>query len=104
MSDFEVMDRNAMAEGAENAAACMRALSNPARLLILCHLMEGERKVGELEESLGLGQAYVSQQLARLRGEGLVQARREGRTVFYTLSDSRVKPIIEVLYAQFCAS
>ncbi|NND18373.1 MAG: helix-turn-helix transcriptional regulator [Silicimonas sp.] len=91
-----------MAEGAEKAASCMRALSNPSRLLILCNLMTGERKVGELEEELGLGQAYVSQQLARLRAEGLVSARRDGRTVFYSLSDSRVKPIIEVLYAQFC--
>lgn len=91
-----------MAEAAEEAAACLRALSNPSRLLLLCQLIEAERNVGELEAALGLSQAYVSQQLARLRGEGLVTARREGRIVFYSLADTRIKPIMKVLYDQFC--
>jgi ArsR family transcriptional regulator len=91
-----------MAEAADEAAACLRALSNPSRLLLLCHLIEAERNVGELETALGLSQAYVSQQLARLRGEGLVTARREGRIVYYSLADTRIRPIIKVLYNQFC--
>lgn len=99
---LEDVDQNAMADAAEEAAACLRALSNPSRLLLLCALMEGERNVGDLEKALGLGQAYVSQQLARLRSEGLVSARRDGRIVYYSLADSRVRPIIEVLYVQFC--
>lgn len=98
----EAIDKDAMTEAAEQAASCLRALSNPSRLLLLCHLLGGERNVGDLEQALGLGQAYVSQQLARLRGEGLVSARRDGRIVYYSLADSRVKPIIETLYAQFC--
>ena len=102
MKDELTIDQSAMAEAAENAANCLRALSNPSRLLLLCELLAGERNVGDLEASLGLGQAYVSQQLARLRGEGLVTARREGRIVYYSLADSRVKPILEVLYSQFC--
>lgn len=102
MDGTVVIDKDMMAEAAEEAAACLRALSNPSRLLLLCHLIEGEQNVGELESSLGLSQAYVSQQLARLRGEGLVTARREGRIVFYSLADTRIKPIIKVLYAQFC--
>lgn len=104
MSATEVIDKNIMAEAAGEAATCLRALSNPSRLLLLCHLIEGEKNVGELENVLGLGQAYVSQQLARLRGEGLVSARREGRIVHYSLADTRIKPIIEVLYTQYCRS
>lgn len=104
MKDTGITADGMMAEAAEEAASCLRALSNPSRLLLLCELVEKERNVGELEEALGLGQAYVSQQLARLRGEGLVSARREGRVVFYSLTDSRIKPILEVLYEQFCRS
>lgn len=92
----------AMAQAAEEAAGCLRALSNPSRLLILCQLVDGEKSVGELEQALDLGQAYVSQQLARLRGEGLVAAEREGRIVRYRLADPRVTPLLEVLYRQFC--
>jgi DNA-binding transcriptional ArsR family regulator len=80
----------------------MRSLSNPARLRLLCELVDGERSVGELESALGLGQAYVSQQLARLRGEALVEARRDGRAMLYSLKDPRVRPVLEALYAAFC--
>ncbi|MGI9393856.1 MAG: ArsR/SmtB family transcription factor [Boseongicola sp.] len=93
----------AMAESAKEAAGYLRALSNPSRLLLLCQLVEGEMSVGELENALDLGQAYVSQQLARLRSEGLVTARRDGRVVYYALADSRVKPVLQVLYEQFCS-
>ncbi|MDJ1016976.1 MAG: metalloregulator ArsR/SmtB family transcription factor [Paracoccaceae bacterium] len=92
----------AMAESADEAAGYLRALSNPSRLLLLCQLVECERSVGELEEALGLGQAYVSQQLARLRSEGLVKAARDGRIVRYSLADPRVVPVLQVLYEQFC--
>ena len=92
----------AMARSAEEAAVYMRILSNPSRLLLLCQLIDGQRSVGELETALGLGQAYVSQQLARLRGEGLVEAERDGRIVRYALADPRVRPLLEVLYEQFC--
>ena len=102
MSFDAVIDHDVMADAAQEASTCLRALSNPSRLLLLCHLLEGEKNVGELEDALGLGQAYVSQQLARLRGEGLVTARREGRIVYYSLADTRVRPIIKVLYAELC--
>lgn len=91
-----------MAAAAEEAAQVLRALSNPSRLLILCDLVEGERTVGEIEENLGLGQAYVSQQLARLRAEGLVAARRDGRQMHYSLSDPKVIPVLTALYTTFC--
>jgi DNA-binding transcriptional ArsR family regulator len=102
MSLDTLIDHDVMADAAKDASACLRALSNPSRLLLLCHLLEGEKNVGELETALGLGQAYVSQQLARLRGEGLVTARRDGRIVYYSLADTRIRPIIQVLYVEFC--
>ncbi|NNF70582.1 MAG: winged helix-turn-helix transcriptional regulator [Rhodobacteraceae bacterium] len=93
---------DAMALGAEEAAGVMRALSNPSRLLILCQLVEAEKTVGEIEETLQLSQAYVSQQLARLREDGLVAATRDGRQMRYRLSDPRVTPVMMALYEGFC--
>ncbi|QMU60021.1 MAG: metalloregulator ArsR/SmtB family transcription factor [Boseongicola sp.] len=103
MKDVAGISHEAMADAASEAAVHMRALSNPSRLLLLCQLVEGEESVGELELALNLGQAYVSQQLARLRSEGLVSAERDGRTVRYSLADSRVVPVLMVLYEQFCS-
>jgi ArsR family transcriptional regulator len=91
-----------MAHAADEAATLLKALSNPSRLLLLCHLVEGERSVSELEDALQLSQAYVSQQLARLRAEGIVAATRDGRTVRYRLADSRVAPVIRAVYDQYC--
>lgn len=102
MKDTGIELQNAMADAAEEAAGCLRALSNPSRLLLLCQLIEAEKSVSELESALGLNQAYVSQQLARLRGEGLVAAERDGRIVRYSLADHRVAPLLTVLYEQFC--
>lgn len=102
MNDLSDMMKRDKAEAAHIAAAYMRALSNPSRMLLLCEMMDGKKSVGELEEGLGLGQAYVSQQLARLRNDGLVKADRQGRVVNYSLADSRVRPIIEVIHEQFC--
>ncbi|NCO22200.1 MAG: winged helix-turn-helix transcriptional regulator [Rhodobacterales bacterium] len=92
----------AMALAAEEAAAGLRALSNPSRLLILCKLVEGPSTVGALEAALGLGQAYVSQQLARLRADGVVTARKDGRHVRYSLSDPRITPILQALHDAYC--
>jgi ArsR family transcriptional regulator len=91
-----------MAHAADEAAAMLKALSNPSRLLLLCQLVEREKSVGELEAALDLSQAYVSQQLARLRAEGLVAATRDGRIVRYRLADSRIAPVIQTIYEQYC--
>lgn len=92
----------AMDEAACEAADILKALSNPQRLRLLCALLSGPRSVGELEQSLGASQSYVSGQLARLRAEGLVHAERDGRTIHYSLADPRIIPIIERLYDVFC--
>lgn len=102
MNDLSRMLNDDRAEAAREAATYMRALSNPSRMLLLCEMMDGKKSVGELEEALGLGQAYVSQQLARLRSDGFVKAERQGRVVNYTLADSRVRPLIEMIYELFC--
>jgi DNA-binding transcriptional ArsR family regulator len=91
-----------MTRNAEAAARFLKAISHEGRLLILCHLAEGEKTVGALETLLALRQAAVSQQLSRLRHEGLVAARREGKTVFYRLADERPQKIMAVVHEMFC--
>lgn len=82
-------------------AAFLKALSHEGRLLILCHLSDGERSVTELEQMLGTKQAAVSQQLARLRLEGLVGTRRYGKAIYYSITDPRVLTSINFLYDLF---
>ncbi len=92
-----------MKENAQKASAYLKALAHEGRLMILCHLITGERSVGQLEDLLQMRQAAVSQMLARLREEQLVSTRREGKTIYYTLSDEKTKKVIGVLYDLFCA-
>jgi DNA-binding transcriptional ArsR family regulator len=86
---------------AEAAAALLKALSHEGRLMILCHLAAGEKSVGELEMLIGQRQAAVSQQLARLRLEGLVSTRREGKAIYYTLRDRRTAELLACLPGLF---
>lgn len=101
-SDMSEADLDKMMSNACDAANMLKALSHEGRLMILCHLVTGEKSVTELEELLSARQAAVSQQLARLRLEGLVVPRREGKTIFYSLTDDRPKRILEVIYDLFC--
>ena len=89
------------ADRADMAAGLLKALGHEGRLLILCYLCEGEKSVTELENLLDQRQAAVSQQLSRLRYEGLVRPRRDGKTMFYSLADARLKPILELVYRTF---
>lgn len=92
-----------MMENAQRAADFLKALGHEGRLMILCSLATGERSVTELEHLLGQRQAAVSQQLARLRFEGLVETRRQGKTIYYRLADGRARKILELVYDMFCA-
>lgn len=87
---------------ARSATELLKALSHESRLIMLCMLLDGERTVGELEQALGLRQPAVSQQLARLRADGLVEARREGKNIYYSIGRPEVRGIIEALYLAFC--
>jgi ArsR family transcriptional regulator len=91
-----------MARSAEMAAAYLKTLAHEGRLMILCHLGSGEKSVGELEDVLDLRQAAVSQMLARLRDEGLVATRREGKVIYYRLADQNTSEVIALLYRLFC--
>jgi DNA-binding transcriptional ArsR family regulator len=86
-----------IAAQAEAMAALLKAMSHEGRLMILCHLAEGEKSVTELEVLLGRRQAAVSQQLARLRLEGLVSTRRDGKAIYYSVDDPRVLALLRAL-------
>ena len=87
---------------ARKASDFLKALSHENRLLLLCLLAEKERSVGELESILSLRQPTVSQQLARLRYDGLVDTRRDGKTIYYSIADENVRSVISVIYSIYC--
>ncbi|MGI9369664.1 MAG: ArsR/SmtB family transcription factor [Ruegeria sp.] len=91
-----------MQQSATQAAAFLKTLAHEGRLMILCHLGAGEKSVGELESLLEMRQAAVSQMLARLREEGIVTTRRDGKTIYYSLKDTNTAQMIELLYSLFC--
>ena len=99
VEDMEKMVRNSI-----EASNFLKALGHEGRLMILCHLATGEKSVTELEDLLSARQSAVSQQLTRLRFEGLVSPRREGKVIYYTLSDDRARQILELVYDLFCNS
>jgi len=84
------------------ASNFLKAISHEGRLMILCHLASGEKSVTELEELLSARQAAVSQQLSRLRLEGLVTPRRDGKAIYYSLADERAIKVLDVVYDLFC--
>jgi DNA-binding transcriptional ArsR family regulator len=90
------------AEQASRAVALLKSLSHEGRLQILCCLVDGEMNVTQLAEALGASPVSVSQQLMRLRAEGVVQTRREGKSVFYHLAREEVAAIIVALRDTFC--
>ena len=94
---------NELLEQARNASELLKALAHEGRLLILCLLAEGEKSVSELEDAMKLPQAAVSQQLARLRFNRLVNTRRDGRVIYYSIASAEVSSVIETLYNLFCA-
>lgn len=95
-------DLEKMMDNAQRASNFLKAISHEGRLMILCHLASGEKSVTELEDILSARQSAVSQQLTRLRLEGLVTPRRDGKTIYYRLTDDRPQQIMEVVYDLFC--
>jgi DNA-binding transcriptional ArsR family regulator len=95
-------DIDRMADNAKRASEFLKALAHESRLMILCILAEGEKSVSELENHLGLRQPTVSQQLARLRGDGLVTTRRDGKTIYYSVASDEARTIVGAVYDVFC--
>jgi ArsR family transcriptional regulator, virulence genes transcriptional regulator len=90
-------------DSARRASTLLKAMSNEHRLMILCQLQNGERSVGELERIIGLSQSALSQHLARLRRDSLVQTRRQAQTIYYSLYGEEAGAVISTLYGLYCA-
>ena len=97
------LDVDELMRNAQAASDFLKALSHEARLVILCLLIEGEKSVSEIEQLLKLRQPAVSQQLARLRADDLVETRRDGKNIYYSLARPEIRHVIEALHSAFCA-
>lgn len=97
-----VLDISLMRAAAEEATAVLRVFANEDRLLLLCQLSQGEKSVGELEELLDIHQPTLSQQLGVLRTDGVVNTRREGKRVYYSIADPKVLTLLITLYDLYC--
>lgn len=100
-----VMDKamlDQMQSSASQASQLLKSLSHPDRLMLLCQLTQGEHCVSELETQVGLGQPSLSQQLGILRKDGLVNTRREGKQIYYSIASDDALAVLQVLYSRFC--
>ena len=100
--DTSTLDLDKMKASAGNACRLMKVLSNPDRLMLLCQLSQGEKRVGELEDILGIVQPTLSQQLTVLREEELVITRRDGKSIYYQIASPQALAVMNVLFEQFC--
>ena len=98
------LDLDQLRRSADAACRLMKVMSNPDRLLLLCQLSQGEKRVGELEELVGIAQPTLSQQLSVLREEGLVTTRREGKSIYYGIDSPQALAVMGVLYSQYCGA
>ncbi len=96
------MNIEALQHSAAKASTLLKVMSNQSRLLILCQLAEGEKTVGELENLVNLSQSALSQHLAILRRENIVQTRRSAQSIFYSLASDEAHTIMQTLYDVFC--
>ena len=97
------VDLGILRQSADRACRLLKALSNPDRLLLMCQLADGEKRVGELEVLAGIAQPTLSQQLAVLREEGLVTTRREGKSIHYQVASPQALALMHTLFEQFCS-
>ncbi|MGE5502954.1 MAG: ArsR/SmtB family transcription factor [Actinomycetota bacterium] len=97
------MELEKLQDSARRASTLLKAMSNEHRLMILCQLLHGEKSVGELERLIGLSQSALSQHLARLRRDNLVQTRRQAQTIYYSLAGTEASAVINTLYTLYCA-
>ena len=103
-ADDSEIELDAMMRNATLASQFLRCIANPHRLMVLCHLTHGEASVGQLERELGIRQAHLSQQLARLRQDGMVTTRRDSRTIYYSLGSEAAREVVGLIYRLFCTA
>jgi DNA-binding transcriptional ArsR family regulator len=97
------IDASAMLSAATEASDLLKALANRHRLLIVCQLLDGERSVGELAAFLDIRDSTVSQHLALLRKDGVVETRRDGQTIYYSIGSLAARRLLRTLYDIYCA-
>ena len=97
-----VIDTDTLRSAATQAVTALKLLANEDRLILLCQLSQGEMCVSELEEQLGIRQPTLSQQLGVLRNEGVVNTRRQGKNIYYSVADPAMLEIVAVLYRLYC--
>jgi ArsR family transcriptional regulator, virulence genes transcriptional regulator len=97
------MNIEAMEAAADRASNLLKALANRHRLMIICQLVDAEQSVGDLAAFLGIRESTVSQHLALLRKDGLVETRRDGQTIWYRISSGPAREVVKTLYRVFCA-
>lgn len=97
-----VIDPELLRQAAGRAVGALKVLANEDRLLLLCQLSQGELCVGELEDALDIHQPTLSQQLAVLRAEGVVNTRRDGKRIYYSVADAELMQLLELLYRLYC--
>jgi DNA-binding transcriptional ArsR family regulator len=88
---------------AGEAAEFLSSMANPKRLLVLCHLLGGERSVGEMAAIANLSSSALSQHLTKMRLQGLVRTRRDAQTIYYSIASPNVEKVLETLYGIYCA-
>jgi ArsR family transcriptional regulator len=98
------LDVSLMRQHADNACRMMKTLANRDRLMLLCQLSQGEKRVGELEAVTNIQQPTLSQQLAVLREEGVVSTRRDGKHIYYSICSPIAMSVMELLYATYCGN
>lgn len=103
MPEVSDLDINQLRKSAGEATALLRSLAHEDRLLLLCQLSQGEMCVSDLETTLGIYQPSLSQQLGVLRRQGLVSTRRDGKNIYYRVTDDKALALLETLYQTFCA-
>jgi DNA-binding transcriptional ArsR family regulator len=96
------IDLERMRTSADEACRLMKVLSNPDRMLLLCEISQGEKCVGELEDILDIHQPTLSQQLTVLRNEELVETRRDGKLIYYSLASAIAVDVMTLLYKHYC--
>ncbi len=98
-----MIEKKLLYASATQACSLLKNLSNPHRLMLICHLMEGRKSVGELAELVGVSHSNMSQHLSHLRHGGVVTSEREAQTIYYSIASDQAQELIRVLYNQFCA-
>ncbi|MDC7675239.1 ArsR/SmtB family transcription factor [Asticcacaulis machinosus] len=93
----DVLERNAA-----EAEAMLKLLANRHRLLILCQLIDQRKSVGEINENIKLSQSALSQHLAKMRAQGLIEAEKQGQMVYYRLANPKVTALLSTLYLIYC--